>query len=517
MGIPSYFRFLCKENSNIIQKIYHKNGNVVLCLDFNCIVYYCLSKVKVVYNGDNTITYEKELIDTVCEYVETIWKESGHCTEVFIAVDGVVPMAKMKQQRLRRFKSIVLEQYEIAQKVRNPNEPKWDKNAITPGTNFMKKLHKGLIELCKKHNGWSLSGYDQPGEGEHKVMNYIRNYNTTGSRTDNTFLVYGLDADLILLSMLQWKQNLYLMREEMEFNRVVVDKEKEQFLFLNINSLKCALFKNPLQQYIHDYIVMMSLLGNDFLPHSVGFTIKDGGYTIMFDLLKQFHSNNKFLTIEDKIHWDNLKEFISCFYGSEQHAIEDFCKKKQQIKFFRTNKQTSSDYELKMAPVYILPCQWFVEKELYNGGMVDGWKEKYYDKFLINNKEIILKEYIYGLQWILDYYLGNKIDIDWYYPWMYTPLFEDVFTYLQHTSPEIRYTISNYIEPEQQLALVLPVQSYNLIENKLYKQFPTLYPQYYPDKFGFHSLGKKWFYECESNIPIFSTKFLKNVLNDLKN
>ena len=514
MGIPSYFRFLCKENQNIIQKTYHKNNNIILCFDFNCIVYYCLSKVNVVYDGSNIITYEKALIDTVCDYVENIWKESGKCNEVFIAVDGVVPMAKMKQQRLRRFKSIVLEQYEIAQGVRKADDPKWDKNAITPGTNFMKKLHKALNELCKKHSNWSLSGYDQPGEGEHKVMNYIRNYNST----NNTFLVYGLDADLILLSMLHSdKQNIFLMREEMEFNRVVIDNKKEQYLYLNINALNDALFANPSKQHIYDYIVMMSLLGNDFLPHSVAFTIKDGGYNIMIDILKQFHDQNKYLTLDDKIQWSSLKEFISCFHESEEQYMEEFCRKKQQIKFFRTNKQTSSEYELKMAPIYILPTQWFVEKELYNGrnvegGMVDGWKEKYYNTFLINNREKVLKEYMYGLQWILDYYIGNSIDIDWYYPWMHTPLFEDVLMYLDHNTPEIRYTINKYIEPEQQLAIVLPIQSYHLIENNLYKEFPKMYPQFYPDKFGFHSLGKKWFYECESNIPIFSTRFLRVVL-----
>lgn len=512
MGIPSYFRFLCEKNQNIIQKTYTTSGKTVLCLDFNCIIYYCLSKVKVIYDGNNIFTYEKALIDTVCDYVETIWKEAGKCNEVFIAVDGVVPMAKMKQQRLRRFKTIVLEQYEIQQKVRNPDEPKWDKNAITPGTLFMKKLHKGLQELCNKHSGWTLSGYDEPGEGEHKVMKYMRTY----SSNDNTFLVYGLDADLILLSMLNWKQNIFLMREEMEFNRVVKEDDKEKFLYLNINSLNSALFSNPLQQYKYDYIVMMSLLGNDFLPHSVAFTIKDGGYNVMFDILNQFHDKNKFLTNGDKINWINLREFISYFHNDEQKYMNEFCRKKQQIKFFRTNKQTSSEYELKMASVYVLPCEWFVEKELYNGGMIDGWKEKYYSTFLIKNKEKVIKEYLYGMQWILDYYVGNPVDVDWYYPWMTTPLFEDVVIYLNHITPEIIYNMNEFIEPEQQLALVLPIQSYNLIENKLYKEFPKLYPQFYPKTFGFHSLGKKWFYECESNIPAFTTKFLRTVLKDLK-
>ena len=53
-------------------------------------------------------------------------------------------MAKMKQQRLRRFKSIVLESYEIQQKVRTKEKKVWDRNSITPGTIFMKKLHKDL-------------------------------------------------------------------------------------------------------------------------------------------------------------------------------------------------------------------------------------------------------------------------------------------------------------------------------------------------------------------------------------
>lgn len=513
MGIPSYFRFLCNENPKIIQKTYHKNGKVILCLDFNCIVYYCLSKMKINYDGSNIFTYEKALINTVCDYVETIWKESGCCEEVFIAVDGVVPMAKMKQQRLRRFKSTVLEQYEVQQGVRNADEPKWDKNAITPGTRFMKTLHKGLEDLCKKHTKWTLSGYNKPGEGEHKVMKYIRDYDI-----NNTFLVYGLDADLILLSMLHSDlQNIFLLREEMEFNRVVLENKKEQYLYLNINALNSTLFTNPCKQYILDYIVMMSLLGNDFLPHSLSFTIKDGGYTTMFELLKQFHINNKYLTQDNSINWIILKEYITCFYQDETHLTKEFCRKKEQIKFFRTNKQTSTEYELKMAPIYLLPCKWFVEKEIYNGDMIEGWEEKYYETFLIPNKEKILSEYVYGLQWILDYYIGNAIDIDWYYPWMYTPLWKDVVRYLNKVTPNIHYNTSEYIEPEQQLALVLPKQSYNLIENVNYKKFITLYPQYYPDTFGFHSLGKKWFYECESNIPIFSTRFLRNVLKDLKN
>ena len=74
------------------------------------------------------------------------------------------------------------------------------------------------------------------------------------------------------------------------------------------------------------------------------------------------------------------------------------------------------------------------------------------------------------------------------------------------------YTFAEPIEPEQQLAIVLPPHSYNLIQNPKYKKFLERFPQFYPTKFKVHSLGKKWIYECESDIPIFSSRFLRKNL-----
>jgi len=462
------------------------------------------------YDENNHHTYEKELIDEVCKYITYIWKKAGTLEEVFIAVDGVVPMAKMKQQRLRRFKSIVNERYEIIQGVKDINKKSWDRNSITPGTIFMKKLHTGLQELCARHTSWSVSGYDEPGEGEHKIMAYIRSQSKTINNM--TYIVYGLDADLILLSILHsetCKQNIYLMREDMEFNSVVKDdNDKEEMSFLNINVLKNVLFKNPSKEHIQDYIMMMSLLGNDFLPHSISLTIKNGGHQILIAVLRKFNRENTFLVDENgKIIWEHLKLYIKEFMNQETSLFQDFCKKKQQT----TTIKGRSEYEIKMAPVNILPCIWFVEKELYeNNSMKKDWEETYYKLFV--NKTESLKEYVKGLQWIMDYYLGNPIEVDWYYPYMYTALWKDLYNYLTNTKISITYILEPYIEPEQQLALVLPVQSYGLLQNPKYKEFPTLYPDLYPSEFGFHSLGKKMFYECESNIPTFSTRFLRNII-----
>ena len=93
---------------------------------------------------------------------------------VYIGVDGVVPMAKIRQQRLRRFKSYwtALEEQRIG--VRG-GEARWDTNSITPGTAFMERLGVAL-HLMAKGLGPRIvvSAADEPGEGEQKLMKILR-------------------------------------------------------------------------------------------------------------------------------------------------------------------------------------------------------------------------------------------------------------------------------------------------------------------------------------------------------
>ena len=75
----------------------------------------------------------------------------------------------------------------------------WDTNQITPGTKFMNQLSIYLQNRCKEFNVHCvLSDSNEPGEGEHKIMKYM---DTLPMNTTN--VVYGLDADLIMLSMIE--------------------------------------------------------------------------------------------------------------------------------------------------------------------------------------------------------------------------------------------------------------------------------------------------------------------------
>jgi hypothetical protein len=121
-----------------------------------------------VYSPSDKEAWEQTLIESVVSYCLFVIKQVQPKKGVYIAIDGVVPMAKMRQQRLRRFKSVWLAKNDPNQ----DSSEKWDTNAITPGTLFMGKLRVSLEAMIEKHGkiGWTLSSSDEPGEGEHKIM-----------------------------------------------------------------------------------------------------------------------------------------------------------------------------------------------------------------------------------------------------------------------------------------------------------------------------------------------------------
>ena len=212
MGIPHYFHIITKNYPGIIHTSKPSVCNHYF-LDFNGLIHHAshdiISKYKELPEFDKDLL-EKDILENCWKYLNECVSKSNPSSMVHICIDGVAPIAKMNQQRKRRFLSVF--QYKL-----KCEKSIWDTNAISPGTQFMLKLKAFISAKIRDTPSkclYFLSGADDPGEGEHKIMARIASL----SKNDNIY-IYGLDADLIMLSInnLPVNKNIYLFRETPEF------------------------------------------------------------------------------------------------------------------------------------------------------------------------------------------------------------------------------------------------------------------------------------------------------------
>lgn len=522
MGIPSYYKKLIDSVPGLVSKTHPSNDISWLFMDFNCLIYHCLHREDMIpYTGVKD-EWEAQLCDNVVKYCLKVIKEVDPKSGVYIAIDGVVPMAKMRQQRLRRFKSIWL------QDTSDANGPIWDRNSITPGTIFMKKLRTRLETMIAKYGKktWTLSSSDEPGEGEHKIINEWRKGTYKGN-----FAVYGLDADLIVLSILgretcSLDNNVWLFREEVTAGKISYNSLGDEiFEWFSVNALSDWLsveFRsdpNRKRTFILNYCFAMSVLGNDFLPSSLGLKIRDDGHSELVDIIQTLTSKNVSLVNPNtlEVSFEDIKTLFTVLSTDEEVRIQKYIYKKQMMA-----RNLGTDVtEFKLGDNN-WPLSHIEEQVLLNNKQLcSNWKEKYlthfFNGFSFNKNDInrICKEYMYGIQWIWAYYTGEYDDVcfNWFYPFNLPPLWcwlKDLETIT--TFPDRVLIRSTDIKPVEQLALVLPLESWSLIPEGPERMLPKLAPQFYPSTFSFESTGKRFFWECESMIPLPSILEVKEII-----
>ena len=340
MGIPSFYRHLLRRNAKAFAAGSYKSLGVPevshFMLDFNCIIYAAMKTLKPVTSEK----YEVGLRREVGVWLERLIDIISPKDEVFIAVDGPVPLAKIHQQRLRRFKSVWLRKRDegLRAELGLPSATEgWDRNAITPGTVFMNEMNRFLANwiTTKKVNGLHcvLSGSDEAGEGEHKIMRRL------STITGKNVIVYGLDADLILLGMLHADltgNRILLCRENGE--GTVTDLAELTIQFFDPTAVLEAMWTSHCKDgtsrsiWLRDYVAIMSVLGNDFMPHSLGWTIRDDAISFILEGLEYICMKEKMrLTVEGKINIHVLRKFFLWCSDEESKRVVKWLKQKQNF------------------------------------------------------------------------------------------------------------------------------------------------------------------------------------------
>ena len=540
MGIARFYRWLSERYPLINEVIDVDNVPEFdnLYLDMNGIIHNCSHG----NTGGRKQASENHMWLDVFKYISGLVYRIKPRKLLYLAVDGVAPRAKMNQQRSRRFRAAhdAKVSRERSAKMNDsdeePNGERFDSNCITPGTEFMERLVHHLEFFVKKKIAedplWRdlkvvLSGPEVPGEGEHKIMDFIRSEKSQPGFDANTrHCLYGLDADLIMLSLASHEPYFALLREEIDFgfsrtkskeSRAMIKPDKFQLLhvgilreylaldfigeaFLTSHSERESLLL--LDRIIDDFIMFCFLVGNDFLPHLPFSEIGDGGLNKLFTCYKELMRKNgkesgHFLaTPQGTIDYSNLFAFLEEYMAVEYGLVDEILSqgkwaigKKRTCDSSTPQESLGDDREnvddetlwesipivssgnqrvaVRKAPESVeAAMREYYEMKL---GITSGDSQSEKDKI----KNLVLA-YLEGLQWVYSYYFKGPPSWDWYYPYHYAPFGVDIVSVLEThfskgSSLSVKFEKGTPFLPFQQLMAVLPPASgINLLPKPLY-------------------------------------------------
>jgi len=545
MGIPGFFGWLLRKYDKNTFTAFKLNTSIdELYIDANCMLH--PSCFKILKNALSSLSNEKledEMITMCLRDLDYLIKYVNPTKQIFIAVDGVAPLAKISQQRKRRYKSYDETQRKniIKQKYGVSLPHSWTNASITPGTIFMEKLHRRIIAFLKELPQKCqiiYSSYHTAGEGEHKIFAHIRKE----KHIPVTRVIYGLDADLIFLAMACNTQKLFLIREETEFKGrreqtsssqhdvftyvsidTLINCFNEQVFDLLVNrSLSGTPCKRPIQKNnTNDIIFICYFLGNDFVPHVPSIDIKKYGMDMLLDAYGKAYMNNTSSLInyneeDTQVNVLFLNDFLSYLVTSEK----DYFTKKEEIAVNRIQHfESPCDEELwKLDNMKIIKSSDIFQKHI---GTFDDWKFRYYSHHFhtTESQEItirnICKNYIDGIMWITKYYFNGCQSWNWVYEYQCAPFVSDLNKFMQtyhYNVNELQFELGQPIPAVIQLLCVIPKQYSYLLPDKYAELMndTSSIGDMFPSNYILDTCNKDQFWQCNPILPILNMNRILN-------
>lgn len=521
MGIPFYFRVVTQAHPDIL------TTNRPVCdayyVDFNGMIHQAAQRVIRSQSAPSSL---EEIETRICEetwnYLQECVKYVSPRKSVHICVDGVAPIAKMAQQRKRRFLS-----HKRLSLLPREQQPVWDTNAITPGTAFMTKLQDYLkVRICEETTlTYELSAADECGEGEHKIFSSL-----ASSYAENAlYCIHGLDADLIMLSLMSHIPNISLVREGTATGASVSD-----FVILDIDKLRIGLLRYIQKAWtieadahetdiIESYLVLCFFLGNDFLPHMPGLSLKKDGYTKLLDVSASVIPRHGLLVSNGTVNMEVLLHITKELQNKETEVMLEV----NNEYMMRAGYGTSPSGDADTWPMWKGNKDIVLAQAIANAGP-NKWRTVYYKHCFntkMNDTNVIVmacKQFLTGILWTYAYYTRRPKDDKWLYRYGYAPTMLDIantlcvnMEYFSKLSGQWakRNSMVYTVHPDVQLLCVLPPSSipYHLKKFATCPEFGIahLFPCSYPIKTYLHS--KLW--ECSPVLPQIDVELVEEVIS----
>lgn len=475
MGIPKFAKWIFQNRKRQLTTASIPSNVASLCFDVNSIIHGCAQIVygygesendqrkQAIQNMSDQVL-EQELFKLISDTILRIVERVNPKSFLVLAVDGVAPLAKINQQRQRRYRS-----------ASGVTEMRFDPNCITAGTDFMFRLDAYLQQWIQANirilpERVLYSGHLVPGEGEQKIFDYVRSYEISGY---GSHIIYGLDADLIILSLVSRLKGIYLLREKSleqnVYERLIMIDEVRDYIGYRMRT----------NTAVDDFAVLTFFLGNDFLPTSPMFS---GDMTETIEYMLDIYATMKIQLTYPKeaiIDTKNLYKIIRVFAEGETERLKSvyqnlpkngfktlemsvehlFMNNRLQVNLDKSEFRQNWYTKIFSPPLDNLDLAFEIPSDLYI---------KLFDATDSRIKDVV-RNYISGILWTYYYYKKGTKDAspNYFYSLGYAPLMEDIHRHFPKTvepyaSKDIlndRYNLSVI----KQMIAVLPPQSLRIV------------------------------------------------------
>lgn len=382
MGIERFFNSLIKTENSLNNQVLikHKPATKYLYIDFNSILYKIADDIEMELNkllfefiydekihtskninvsknwGYNesipfsTYFTDKLIQDNIharvkmnLEFIYENIIDSTNLEYIYIALDGIPNMAKIVEQKRRRYMGYIIGECKKyieekhfnslgeKRKIYEKNKIKISRSKFFSSDEFMRNVSDKLKEYDFGVKKYIISGSDIPGEGEKKIME-----NLLGKKIDGPVSIYSPDSDMIILTsilsnMISKKTDIYVIRYDQQakifdvayinaFTNNIVEYVRQH---LELSGSKMNTYIPDNEDIINDVMFIFTMFGNDFVHRIESIDAKRDSDILMDMYLKTIVEEKKGIVYRDTLNLHAMTQFLKNISMHEPYLLCD--------------------------------------------------------------------------------------------------------------------------------------------------------------------------------------------------